>query len=123
MIELDFFDSSNKFGVIKATVHRTGKLGFSSGASKFMNIENVNFFNIGLNKVNANDKSLYLVTEKNETDKSFKVVKAGDYYYIFIKNILRELKIDYKNESIIYDIEEIENSGQQIFKLTRRERK
>lgn len=123
MIELDFFDSSSKFGIIKATVHKTGKLGFSSGASKFMDIENVNFFNIGLNKANADDKSLYLVSAKNETDKSFKVVKAGDYYYIFIKNILRELKVDYKNESVIYDIEEIANNGQQLFKLTRRERK
>lgn len=123
MIELDFFDSSSKFGIIKATVHKTGKLGFSSGASKFMDLENIKFFNIGLNKANEDDKSLYLVPIENETDKSFKIVKAGEYYYIFIKNILRELKVDYKNESVIYDIEEIENNGQQLFKLLRRERK
>jgi len=123
MIELDFFDSSNKFGVIKATVHKTGKLGFSSGASKFMDIENVNSFNIGLNKADVDDKNLYLVPAESATDKSFKVVRAGEYYYIFIKNILRELKVDYKNESVIYDIEDIENDGKQLFKLTRRERK
>ncbi len=123
MIELDFFDSSSKYGVIKATVHKTGKLGFSSGASKFMNIENIKFFNIGLNKSDDNDKNLYLVAIENENEKSFKIVKAGDYYYVFIKNILRELKIDYKNESIIYDIEEIENKEQTIYKLIRRERK
>ncbi|NLP56600.1 hypothetical protein [Lutibacter sp. B1] len=122
MISLDFFDSSSKFGVVKATVHKTGKLGFSSGASKFMNIENINFFNIGLNK-EEEDKSLYLVPVEIETEKSFKVVKAGDYYYVFIKNIMRELKIDYKNETVIYDIEEMEYENNKMFKLIRRERK
>ena len=123
MFELDFFDSSSKYGVIKATVHKTGKLGFSSGASKYMGLDNISFFNIGLNKSDEEDNNLYMVPIENESDKSFKLVKAGDYYYVFIKNILRELKIDYKNESVIYDIEEIEMKGNKIFKLTRRERK
>lgn len=123
MIELDFFDSSSKYGVIKATVHKTGKLGFSSGASKFLDLENVEFFNIGLNKKDKEDENLYLVPINEETEKSFKVVKAGDYYYVSIKNILKELKIDYKQETVIYDIDELDIEDQKIFKLTRREKK
>ncbi|HET8886571.1 MAG TPA: hypothetical protein VFM70_09505 [Salinimicrobium sp.] len=123
MIELDFFDSSSKYGVIKATVHKTGKLGFSSGADKFMNLDKHSFFFIGTNKAEETDDSLYLVPIDDENDKSFKLVKAGEYYYIYIKNILRELKIDYKNESVIYDIEEMEQEGKTIFKLSRRDRK
>lgn len=123
MLELDFFDSSSKYGVIKATVHKTGKLGFSSGASKFMNLEDVDYVNIGLNKADSEDECLYLVEVKQETDKSFKIVKAGQYFYVFIKNILRELSIDYKNESVIYDIEEIEHNESKIYKLCRRKRK
>src|SRR5690606_28379280 len=99
MLDLDFFDSSSKYGVIKATVHKTGKLGFSSGASKFMNLEEISFVNIGLNKADTDDDCLYLVKVSQETDKSFKIIKAGDYFYVFIKNTLRELGIDYKNES------------------------
>lgn len=123
MLELEFFDSSSKYGVIKATVHKTGKLGFSSGASKYMNLENVSYLSIGLNKSDKEDDCLYLVQVKNETDKSFKIVKAGDYFYVFIKNILRDLNIDYKNESVIYDIEEIEQGEKKIYKLCRRKRK
>lgn len=123
MIELEFFDSSSKYGVVKATVHKTGKLGFSSGASKLMNLESTRYFNIGTNKGDHNDTSLYLVKIDEETDKSFRVIKAGDYFYVFIKNIMRELKIDYKNESVIYDIEEIEDGVPVIYRLTRRERK
>lgn len=123
MLDLDFFDSSSKYGVIKATVHKTGKLGFSSGASKFMKLEEISYVNIGLNKADSNDKCLYILEVSQETDKSFKIVKAGDYFYVHIKNILRELNIDYKNESVIYDIEEINHSGNKIYKLCRRKRK
>ncbi len=122
-IDLKFFDSADKYGVIKATVHKTGKLGFSSGASKLMNIANVEGFNIGMNSSDNEDKSLYLVPVNNvESEKSFKVVKAGEYFYLFIKSIMRELKIDYKNESVIYEIEEIEGNVK-YYKLTRRESK
>lgn len=123
MIDLEFFDSASSLGVIKATVHKTGKLGFSSGASKFMKLDRVKFFNVGLNKADDNDKNLYLVSANHETGKSFKLVKAGDYYYIFIKNILSELRIDYKNENVIYDIEEIKQEENSFYKLTRRNKK
>lgn len=123
MLDLEFFDSSSKYGVIKATVHKTGKLGFSSGASKFMDLPHMKFANIGLNKADEEDKCLYLVKTSQETDKTFKIVKAGDYYYVFIKNILRELAIDYKNESVIYDIEEVKYGNEKVYKLCRRERK
>lgn len=123
MISLDFFDSSSKYGVVKATVHKTGKLGFSSGAAKLLDLENIRYFNIGKNKANSEDESLYLVPIEDESDKSFKVVKAGDYFYVFIKNIMREMKIDYKNESVIFDIEELSEFNLKYYKMTRRERK
>jgi len=123
MVELEFFDSSTKYGVIKATVHKTGKLGFSSGASKYMNLDNIKYVNIGFNKSNQEDRCLYIVETNEETDKTFKIVKAGDYYYVFIKNILKQLNIDYKNESVIYDIEKMTGEDNLIYKLCRRERK
>lgn len=123
MIDLEFFDSASSLGVVKATVHKTAKLGFSSGASKFMKLDEISYFNVGLNRANPEDESLYLVETKEQTGKSFKTVKAGDYYYIFIKNILMELRIDYKNENVIYDIEEVKNGELKVYKLTRRGKK
>lgn len=126
MIDLDgleFFESSSKYGVVKATVHKTGKLGFSSGAKKFMKLEDVDYFNIGTNKNDPEDHNLYLIPIEKETDRSFKVVKAGDYYYVTIKNVLRDLKIDYKKETVIFDIDEEEINGLRIFKLIRRGQK
>jgi len=125
MIEFNFFDSSSKYGVVKATVHKTGKLGFSSGAIKYMKLDEINYFKIATNNSDSLDKALYLIPSNNDDndDKLFKVVKAGDYFYVFIKNVLREMDLDYKNENIIYDIEKMENMGISFFKLERREKK
>lgn len=118
---LEFFDSATTYGIIKATVHKTGKLGFSSGANKYMNLNDTVYFNIGTNKNDESDKSLYLVPVVSKCDKSFRVVRAGEYFYVFIKNILKELDMDYKNESIIYDIEKIGDGEKKYFKLERRD--
>ncbi|MEZ0006265.1 hypothetical protein ABH942_001628 [Flavobacterium sp. 28YEA47A] len=123
MIDLEFFDSSGNTGVIKATVHKTGKLGFNSGASKLLKLEAGKHFNIGFNKADANDTNLYLLPVNEPNEKSFKVIKAGEYYYIHIKNILRERKIDYKNESVSYEIDEIEQNGKLLYRLERRNKK
>ena len=125
MIEFDFFDSSSKYGVVKATVHKTGKLGFSSGAIKYMKLDEIRYFKIATNKSDLLDKALYLIPTNNDDndDKLFKVVKAGDYFYVFIKNVLREMDLDYKNENIIYDIVKMNNMGMPFYKLERREKK
>ncbi len=122
MFELEFFESSSVYGVIKGTIHKTGKLGFSSGAAKFINLPEVNYVNIGLNKSDSDDKCLYMVITSSKTDRSFKVVKAGDYYYVNVKNIMKELEIDYKNNNVIYDIEKLDYQGKIIYKMCRRDK-
>lgn len=123
MIKLEFFDSAGSTGVIKATVHKTGKLGFNSAAAKLMKLEIGKSFNIGLNTADENDKNLYLVSTQSPSDKSFRVVKAGEYYYMHIKNVLRELAIDYKHESVIFEIDEISQGDEKYYRLERRAKK
>ena len=38
-IDLEFYSPKDNFGTVKATVHKTGKLGFSSGAAKMLELE------------------------------------------------------------------------------------
>lgn len=119
-LDIEFFDSAGSNGVVKATVHKTGKLGFNSGATKYMKLDQAEFFNIGFNRADESDESLYLVPVESQSEKTYRLVKAGQYYYLHIKNILRERRIDYKNETVIYDIEEIEQNGRRFYKLARR---
>lgn len=122
IIDLEFYSPKDNFGTVKATVHKTGKLGFSSGAAKMLELEKKSFFNIGFNKSNSKDKELYLLPVSEKNDNSFRLIKAGLYYYIYIKNVLIDLHIDYRNESIIYDIEEIEIKGEKCYKMIRRKK-
>jgi hypothetical protein len=120
-MEIKFFDSDDKYGVIKATIHKTGKLGFSSGAIKKLDIQNNRLFKIGRNSADPDDNCLYLVAVSDEDEQTYRATKAGDYYYIRINNILSEIGIDYKKEApIIFDIQEVNESGQLYYKLIRR---
>lgn len=121
---LDFieFEDPNKVGgSIKATIHKTGKLGFSAGAEDFMNIKDDSFFKIGFNNSTETDERIYMVPSEKE-DIAFKVSKAGMYYYINLKNIFDKRGIDYKSKSYIYDIKKESSEGTDFFILTKRKK-
>lgn len=121
---LDFilFEDPNKVGgSIKATIHKTGKLGFSSGAEDFMGIKEDCFFKVGFNNSDTIDDSIYMVKSEDENN-AFKISKAGMYYYINLKNVFDKRGIDYKNKSYIYDIKKENSEGTEFFILTKRKK-
>lgn len=121
---LDFvlFEDPNKVGgSIKATIHKTGKLGFSSGAEDFMEINEESYFKIGFNNNDSTDDNLYIVKSNTESG-AFKVSKAGMYYYINLKNVFDKRGIDYKNKSYIYDIKKDNSEETEFFILTKRKK-
>lgn len=121
---LDFisFEDPNKVGgSIKATIHKTGKLGFSSGAEDFLGINEESYFMVGFNNNDISDDNIYIVKSDNENN-AFKVSKAGMYYYINLKNVFDKRGIDYKNKSYIYDIKKESSEGTEFFVLIKRKK-
>jgi len=126
MSDFEFFEPEDRYGAVKATAHRSGRLGFSSGANKLIDFERTLYFRIGRKKSEkgqVDEPVLFLVPMDVEDDKTFKVLKAGKYFYLKTKRLLNQLNIDYKNESVIYDIDEAVEEGRKVFKLTRKRRK
>ncbi len=126
-IEMDFFEPEDKLGPIKATVHRSGKLGFSLGAAKLIDFETNKLFKIGRKK-DLNDAAseiLYLIPVEIEDDLTFKVLRAGSYYSMKIKRLLSQMNIDYRNESetVSFDIDEVKENGKRYFKLIRKKKR
>lgn len=115
-----FEDPSKVGGAIKATIHKSGKLGFSSGAEEFMKIVNNAFFKIGFND-NIDDGNIYMVPSETE-EGAFKISKAGQYYYINLKNVFDKRGIDYKNKSYIYDIKKEISDDINYFILIKRKK-
>ena len=120
MINFDFKSPQDSIGVVKATVQKSGKLGFSSGAAKRLDLENHRYFQVAMNANDPEDKCLYLIPSQEGVQNVFKASKAGAYYYLRIKHILDDAGIDYRDKRIIYDIVKMDQEGSTFYKLTRR---
>ena len=119
-IELKFLKQEAAQRKARCAIHKTGRLGFSGEAIKLMRLDENAYVKIAINQRNENDTNLYLVVQKYHEDGIFKVVKAGEYYYLYTRNLFDKLKLDYENYKIMYDIREIDYKGTKVFQLERR---
>lgn len=105
----------------KATVHTSGKLGFSSDAIEFLKITEEKTIQFAQNEEDETDLNLYAVINEGPTEGSFKIGKAGEYFYVNTKNLFDAMGVDYKKTKVIYDLVKIEYEGMPLIKMLRRE--
>lgn len=120
-MKIKFFNPNSLDRNLKATVHKSGKLGFTVDAANKMGLKSNKSAAVGMNEEDPSDNSLYIIIYDEQSEAAFKVAKAGEYYYLNLKSLFDTLKINYKAQSVIYDISEEQIDGQKIFKLARRE--
>lgn len=123
MFEFEFFKPKTAEGAAKLTVHKNSKAGFSSAAEKLLDLANWKWCAFAKDRNEEGDKVIYLIKMDAPSDITFNVAKAGNYYYINARSILDDMGINYADETkrTIFDITPIENNGQTVYKLTRRE--
>jgi len=119
-VELEFFRASQDFGTVKATVHKSGKLGFSTGAAQKLELAQGVSFLVARDKSDPDSKALYLKMSSVDTEDAYKVAKAGKYFYLRIKNILDTMGFDYATASVIFNIQEVSVGGDVLYKLVRK---
>lgn len=89
--------------IAKATVQRTGRLGFSQGAAKMLEL--------GDNKTvllfSGDGRNLFLVVVDGPDDRGFQVRKIGEYFYIPTKVYYDQSGIDYVSNVVDYEITEL----------------
>ncbi len=122
-IDIKFFNASAFDRNLKATIHYSGKLGFTDAAIKKFGLtpDKPKGALIGQNNSDLNDQNLYLRIIDPPNEESFKFAKAGAYYYLPTKTLFDSLEFDYKKKSIKFDIVELPNNGENIYKLIKRE--
>ena len=108
---------------LKATAHKTGKLGFTVDAATKLDLSVDKTASIAINEDDPGDNSLYVIIHPIKKEHTYKISKAGDYYYINAKALFDNLKIDYANDWVVYDISTEDIDNQLVFKFKRRERK
>lgn len=100
---------------LKATVHQSGKMGFTIEAAKKMELTIDKSVSIGMDEDIIEDTNLYVVVNDTKEEDSFPVLKAGAYYYINTKPLFSTLKIEYKKNNISYEITKGEKDGMELF--------
>lgn len=104
---------------LKATIHTTGKLGFTAATAKILGFgEN----SCVLFVEDAEDKNtLYLVNTKGDDEDAFPVRKTGEYYYVNAKALFDKLGMDYIKNTIIFDMVRIDEEEYEVYKLKKRQ--
>lgn len=120
-MKLKFLKAEDTEYNAKATVHSSGKLGFSSDAIDFLQITEEKTIQFAQNEDDENDLNLYAVIYDSVQEGAFKISKAGEYFYVNTKNLFDTLEIDYKKTKVIYDLVKGEYEGKPIIKMLRRE--
>jgi hypothetical protein len=108
-MNIKFFKAIELETNIKATIHLSGKLGFNSNALKKINIDENKFIKIGQGDDFEKNNILYMLVCNEEDEETFKISKAGEYFYANTKALFDFLLIDYQRNKVIYDITELSN--------------
>ncbi len=106
---------------LKATIHKSGKIGFTVEAAKKLKLETDKGIMVALNEDNKEDKNLYVLVIEKHNLHSFRVAKAGGYYYVNTKDLFDNLNIDYTGGNIVFDIRDMKINEADGFVFKRRD--
>ena len=122
-MKINFFKADEIDRNIKCSIHKSGKLGFSSTAIDKLGLSTGKSVMIGVNEEDSEDDNLYMSVEDGVKEEAFKISRAGEYYYANTKALFDKIGIDYRAKTIIYDIVDFEYEGVKMYKLIKREKK
>lgn len=106
---------------LKATIHSTGKLGFTEATAKELNFTKNSAVKFATDE--SDNNALYLINCKEADDETFKVLSASGYFSVNAQLLFDRLGYDYKNNIIIFDMtREKSVEGMEVYKLTKREK-
>ena len=88
---------------LKATVQRTGKLGFTAETLEVLNIHQGTHIRIA--EDTESKRILWLGVLQEPAENAFPVNKAGDYYYVNTTKLFEKIGIDFKKKNCMYDME------------------
>jgi len=122
-MKLEFISASSFESNVKCSIHKNGKLGFSSSACTKLKIEAGKSVLFAKNSEDVKEENLYIVVQDSNEVDGFRLNKAGNYFYLNTKALFDELGIDYRSKSIVYDVvnTDMMHEDNKVFKLIKRE--
>lgn len=87
---------------LRASVHASGRLGFSNEAAKSLGITAESSVKFGQD--DDDPSVLYLIVPREGDEDCFPVKPSGPYYYVPTKTLFDALGVDYTGSTVIYDL-------------------
>lgn len=105
---------------LKATIQRTGKLGFTEATATHLQFKENSIVQFA--EDDQNKGALYLINAPDSQDETvFKVCKAGRYFYVNTKALFDKLGLDYEANTIIFDLKRAtEYTDMEVYKMKKR---
>ena len=114
--------SSKDYNVkLKATIHSSGKLGFTEATARKLRLSTASAVKFAQDT--EDEDVLYLINLLEGDSDSFPVSKAGNYFYVNAKGLFDALQIDYINNVVMFDMIDVSENNMEIYKLNKREKK
>jgi hypothetical protein len=107
----------------KASIHKSGKLGFNGDAADVMDLSGDEEFAVAYDEDDGPTGDLYLVADEVDAPEEslIEVAKAGDYFYLNLRRFFDRQEVEYERYKFIYDIEEIDGGDWNGYHLKRRD--
>jgi hypothetical protein len=121
-MELNFIPVNTNPNRSKATIHISGRLGFNAEAIKLMKLEDKKYFKVALEAGDDSAAKIYLLPTEEEGNNA-KLAKAGDYYYLNVGDTFDNLKLNYEEYTISFDVSKDKYQGMDLFVLKKRKLK
>lgn len=113
--------SASKFtSKLKATIHASGKLGFTEMTARELGFGDSVDNYVQFARDDENQEILYLINDAIDDGDSFRVSKAGKYYYVNTKMLFDSLGIDYINSTVIFDMIKVKVGDKELYKMSQR---
>jgi len=95
---------------LKATIQRTGKLGFTAETISTLQLSNSSYIRIAPDTDNKN--IFYMAVINEPVDDGFRAYRTGDYIFLQTKQLFDKLGMDYVKWNIMFDMSRFEEGDE-----------
>ena len=99
---LSVFSAKQYSTKLKVTIQATGKLGFTSDTAKVLGLTDNSYIKIACD--DETKETLYMIVCKDFDEDGFKVHSSAGYFFLQTTMLFRNLNLDFKNNTIIFDL-------------------
>ena len=104
MVKLKLFDAKAYSVNLKCTIQNQGRLGFTDDTAEALGLKSGEVKAIAIAEDETTPGDLYMIIGDGLGDEAFRVMRAGDYYYLPTRNLFSTMGLDYQNQTIMFDM-------------------